>query len=179
MYYNPKPFDRATVCSWNCNKASHKDEEAEYEISKAVGKDAVVCIQEAQFLRADIDPSDGGASVSVYQKVFSSEGLAAILIPPSLQPGLRWRSDLDVEFSSACHCSGAILGTLGVLSAYFVHADRDISVFKQTLQDCSKVLKYLRSLQVATTVLCCDFDFSVDRGYCRQDWQCRLGWTSE
>ena len=72
MYYTPKPFDRATVCSWNCNKASYKDEEAEYDISKAVGKDAVVCIQEAQFLRQDVDPSDACAAVSVYQKVFSS-----------------------------------------------------------------------------------------------------------
>ena len=118
MYHTPKTFDRATVCSWNCNKASYKDLEAEYEISKAVGKDAVVCIQEAQFLRTDIDTSAApslGASVSVYQNIFSSEGLAAILIPPSLQPGLRWRSDQDVEFSSACHSSACVLGTLGVL----------------------------------------------------------------
>ena len=93
--------------------------------------------------------------------IFSGNAWAAILVPSCLRQGLKWRSDQDAEFNSLAYVSTTVLGTLGVLSSYFVHVDRGIHIVQQTSHYSSRVISKMKSLGVSVIVTCCDLNTQI------------------
>ena len=137
------------VATWNCCGKSLADaEEWEPTLSSIVGVNTIVGVQEAQHLKVEnarksieeeLSPDLSGFAV-----VPSRAGHSAVLIPTSLTQSIRWRSDVDPEFKHLDYASAVCVGSLGVVSCYFVHLGRDFELFRSAVDECERCLRHLR-----------------------------------
>ena len=137
-----KHVNRVGVASWNANRINgDKLEDAIDELQKAVGK-SIIMMQEVA--RLPVDPSIEGWTV-----LHGDSCAAAIAIPHELSPEIRWKHNSDIT-------SSALIGELGVVSAYFADSGKTQEEFEKSMMITKSELKKLRAAGAKSLVVGCD-----------------------
>ena len=63
-------------------------------------------------------------------------------MPNVVDTAVRWSSANSDAFSAATYASSIVLGDVGVISGYFVHAKRDLVLLLQCLGGVTDMIEY-------------------------------------
>ena len=130
------------VTSWNANRINgDKLEDAIDELQQAMGK-RIILMQEVA--RLPVDPSIEGWKV-----LHGDSCAAAIAVPCELSSEIRWRLNSDIT-------SSALIGELGVMSAYFADSGKSAEEFEKSVMTTRLELRKLRAAGATRLLVGCD-----------------------
>ena len=173
-----RTFEEASgfhIASWNCANLSLKDADSwESDMLSNVHSNTIVGLQESSNLFGT-SPDTADACIESEAKkrrkmllsrpvqpalqghelVGKATSQAAILVPLTVVPAVKWRSDRVQEFEQSSCTAGLATARVGVVSCYLFAC----------LSECRRMCSYMRvSLNVDCLFLLCDLNLQLSAG---------------